>query len=370
MKELTFKMQHQPCKEHKGQAGFSLIELLISITLFAVITGAVYGIMSIAGKDRFTTNQRVQIMQSARNALNAIGRDAMNAGYNLPNTISARIPDNALNTIVGLPADTGTAVDLVAPVVAGPRIASNNLSKLTSPPNGLNTDQVSFLYQDPTFYSGRAVPVTSVTAASNLITIDTKGPDGIAGNADDIDNTIFTTNDIYLAWNNTTAALGTVTTLTGTTQLTFSAAAAADPLGLNAPTGAGQIVSLAAPFSITRVTWVTFRVLADGTLVRTVYGGSSGKTDMPLAYGVEEMKVDYVTKDGTTYSSSTPDSPGAGADKALGNADDTPSKLLDIRQVRVTLKVRSGENDLRNNNPFTTTLTATFNTRNLGYDKR
>jgi prepilin-type N-terminal cleavage/methylation domain-containing protein len=368
MKESTFQMQYKLGDERNGQAGFSLIELLISITLFATVTGAVYGIMSIASKDRFTTNQRVQIMQSARNALNAIGRDAMNAGYNLPNTISARMPDNALNTVVGLPADTGTAVDLVAPIVAGPRITSNNLSILTSSPNGLKTDQVSFLYQDPTFYSGRAVPVTSVTAASNLITIDTKGLDATAATADDIDNTIFTTNDIYLAWNNTAAALGTVTALTGTNQLTF---AATDPLSLNTPTGGGQLISLSAPFSITRVTWVTFRVLQDGTLVRTVYGGASpGKTDMPLAYGIEEMKVDYVTKDGTTYSSTTPDSPGAGTDKALGNADDTPSKLLDIRQIRVTLKVRSAENDLRNNNPFTTTLSATFNTRNLGYDKR
>jgi prepilin-type N-terminal cleavage/methylation domain-containing protein len=367
MKELTFQMQHKLGDRRNGEAGFSLIELLISITLFATVTAAVYGIMSIAGKDRFTTNQRVQIMQGARNALNAVGRDAMNAGYNLPNTVSARIPDDALNTIIGLPADTGTVADLVPPVLAGPRITSNNLSILTNSPNGLKTDQVSFLFQDLTFYSGKAVPVTSVTAASNLITIDTKGPDGVAATADDIDNTIFTTNDIYLAWNNTTAALGTVTALTGTTQLTF---AANDPLKLNNPTGAGQLVSLTAPFSITRVTWATFRVLQDGTLVRTVYGGASGTTDMPLAYGIEEMKIDYVTKDGTTYSSATPNSPGAGADKTLGNADDTPGKLLDIRQIRVTLKVRSGENDLRNNNPFTTTLSATFNTRNLGYDKR
>jgi prepilin-type N-terminal cleavage/methylation domain-containing protein len=368
MKELTFQMQHKPADQRNRQAGFSLIELLISITLFATVTGAIYGIMSIASKDRFTTNQRVQIMQSARNALNAIGRDAMNAGYNLPNTISARIPDDALNTIVGLPADTNTAVDLVAPILACPRTTTNNLSKLTTPPNGLKTDQVSFLFQDPTFYNGGSVPVTSVTGASNLVTIDTKGPDGIAATADDITNAIFTTNDLYLAWNSSTAALGTVTALPGTTQLTF----AADPLSLNLPIGgAGQVVSLTTPFSITRVTWVTFRVLADGTLVRTVYGGSgTGKTDMPLAYGIEEMKVDYVTKDGTTYSSATPDSPGAGLDKALGNADDTPSKLLDVRQIRVTLKVRSAENDLRNNNPFTTTLSATFNTRNLGYDKR
>jgi hypothetical protein len=170
--------------------------------------------------------------------------------------------------------------------------------------------------------------------------------------------------------------LTTVPTGTGNTkQLRF---ANADPLSINRPWATSLLRPCASsadtnctnyPATIKRVTWVSYKVLNDGTLVRTVYGNNTNGTnleqiqDMPLAYGVEDMQITYVMDDGTVA-----DDPVAGPDNIRGTADDTPLNLRLVRQVTVTLKAQSPQVDARTGQKHKVTLSATFNTRNLGYD--
>ena len=352
MLSKTLKMQLESNIKCNRQAGFSLIELVIAMLLFTIVTGAVYGLLEAARSDRFTTNERVEIMQGARNALNAIGRDALNAGYGFPQT-GASLPHNALSTIMGLPARAGTSLDLLTAVVAGPAINTNNLT-------GLKTDQVTFVFQDFNFNGGQPVNVTNITPSGSQVTIALSGG---------VTNSIFLPNDLYVITGSTSSAIGMETSTAATDKVLF---ASSDPLGVNTPSAAsGPIGNVPTPAAIYRIGWVTYRVLANGTLVRTVYGngtvpsGPTGLQDQPLAYNVENMKVQYVMADGTTSNS-----PAAGPDGILGTADDVPANLQNVRQVIVTLTVRSPENDRRNNTPYRLTLSSTFDTRNLGYDRR
>src|SRR5256885_5939701 len=106
--------------------GFTIIELLVSIVIFTIIMTAVFGLMRVARLDRFSTHQRVEVLQNLRVALNAVGRDALNAGYGY--TINGgSLPDNALNTLFTLSSDTNTSADILMGVVSGRNVTTNNL---------------------------------------------------------------------------------------------------------------------------------------------------------------------------------------------------------------------------------------------------
>jgi prepilin-type N-terminal cleavage/methylation domain-containing protein len=325
-----------------GQAGFSLIELILAVTLFAVVTGAIYGLLSVARRDRTTSTQRVDIMNTLRASMTYIGRDALNAGLSYPVTLNPVLVRNGrVNALTGAPPDADAARDFLPPVLAGPNVNANNLS-------GVNTDQITFAYRDTTFNivvnGGVSVPrpltISSVTTQNG---IDEIVP--VIGGVDV--NTICAPNDLYIVSGQNSTVLAVVTALDGTDTIQF---AGGDPLGINTPGAGNPLRNITGSASIKKIRLVTFRVLADGTLVRTEYangvpGGLS--QDEPLAYGVESMEVRYVMKNGTIT--------------------DNPPNQTDVRQVRVTLIARSTVLDQRGQ-PYRVTLTSTFSTRNLGYD--
>lgn len=325
-----------PARETQG--GFTIVELLVSITLFLVVTGAIYGLMSVARVDRVTATQRVDLMRNMRAALTYIGRDSLNAGLSYPATLKPVIlPEGRVSGLLGVVADTDATRDILPPVVAGPNRNVNNLS-------GVNTDQITFVYRDTTFNVQNGIPqplnVSSVTTSNG---IDQIIP--VTGGVDV--NTICAVNDLYIVSAQNSTVLAVVTGLSGTDTIQF---AAGDPLNINRPGAGNPLRNLTGSASIKKVRLVTFRVQADGTLVRTefangVAGGLS--TDEPLAYGVDTMQIIYVMKDGTITNN--------------------PPNQVDVRQVRVTLTARSSTLG-PNRQPYKITLSSTFSTRNLGYD--
>src|SRR5215469_11754760 len=116
------------------------------------------------------------------------------------------------------------------------------------------------------------------------------------------------------------------------------------------------------PAGAQRITMVTYHVVDDGTgqgtgtLVRTVYGGNNGtsaiaSSDQPLAFDVTAMNIQYYLQNGTITSNPV-------------DAD-----FPNIRQLTVTLTVKSPRKDPKTNQNYIDTLSSTFNTRNLGYEK-
>lgn len=92
-------------------------------------------------------------------------------------------------------------------------------------------------------------------------------------------------------------------------------------------------------------------------------GSSAQIQELPLAYNIEDMQIEYVLDDGTTT-----EIPSAGPDGLVGTNDDDWQGFNDVRQVQITLRVLSTETDEKTKRPESIKITSTYSTRNLGYD--
>lgn len=353
-------MQHHPTKfpatgrARSGQGGFSLLEVVASVAIFLVATSAMYGLLLVADRSRTAVNQRAELLKNIRAAMTIVGRDAYNAGYKYP-VSSVLLPDNKVSALLGVPGDVDASRDLMPPVIAGNSINPNDLS-------GVNTDQFSFVFQDPAFN----VDANNVSQPLlvNAPTFNTaSGLDEIVPISGDASSC--RAKDIMVITGRTSATVGVVTNINGSA-VQFGSG---DVLGFNSPAAIDNPMrNIQAPTTMRRASLITYRVLRDGALVRTVYANdvnrtvSSPSVDNPLVYGVEAMTVEYVLNNGTVTRN-----PLAGPDGVQGNGDDQPANQNLVRQVRVTLTVRSSEKDPAGNY-FKVTMTTTFDTRNLGYD--
>ncbi len=64
----------------KSERGFTLLEMLVAMVVFLIVTGSIYGLLQVGRIDRNRAGRRSDIMKDARAAIHLIGRDALNAG--------------------------------------------------------------------------------------------------------------------------------------------------------------------------------------------------------------------------------------------------------------------------------------------------
>lgn len=352
-----------------SEQGFSLLELMISMVIFLIVTGSVYALMQLGTYDRNRASRRSDVLKNARVAVHMIGRDVLNAGLGYHRR-GAVVPDNFNNATIGVPADVDGNRDMLTSVVVGNNLYTNNLNAVAS----TRTDMIAFAYRDVDFNGGNVITLQGVSAASGNAAIPrltASTPTGAAA---------VQLYDLMLVESDTSQALIMATAVSGTN--TFDAQAG-DPIGVNQPlNGAGQGGSVlrlcvnsadtnCTTYSATakRIFLVSYKVKPDGTLVRTVYGNNRGAgaglqiQELPLAYNVEDLQIKYILEDGTTS-----DNPSVGPDGVVGTTDDDWQGFNLVRQVLITLKVQSTENDEKTKKPESITLTSDFATRNLEYD--
>lgn len=336
-----------------GEQGFSLLELLVSMAIFLIISAAVWGLLRTAQQSRATVTEQTQLAKNVRISLNLISRDAYNAGYAYPAASTVVLPDNRISTRLGIPNDYNSTRDTVPPIIAGNNIT---LSTFNTTPN-VRTDQVTFLFKDSTFnvISGVSQPLNINAATTTTGGIDEIVP--ISGS-----NAACRVNDIYIVIGNTGSTLGLATALSGTNKIQFSNG---DLLGFNQTGTTGPLRSITVPASIQRVRMVTYFVTADGILTRREFANilpAVVSVDEPLVYNVEDFQIQYVMDDGTLS-----DNPSAGADGIAGNTDDVQANLANVRQIRLSVSVRSTEKN-SSGQYYRETMTTTVSTRNLGYE--
>ncbi len=338
------------------QRGFSIVELLVSMVIFMVVTGSIWGVLSVARQSRAVVSEQVALAKNVRVGLNLIGRDTFNAGFGYPLLNTVVLPDNRVSSLLGIPNDPDTVRDTIPPIIAGNNITLNTFNTTA----GVRTDQVTFLFKDSTFnlVAGVSQPLNINAATTTGGGIDEVVP--ISGS-----NASCRVNDIYLISGNTGSTLGLATALNGASAVQFSNG---DVLGFNQTGVGGPLRAITIPASMQRVLMTTYFVTPDGILTRREFANVPVATpavafvDEPLVYGVENFQIQYVMDDGTLS-----DNPGAGPDGVAGTADDTQASLAAVRQVRYTINVRSNELD-STGVPYRETMTSTFSTRNLGYD--
>ena len=137
MKKIFRKNLVNPAK--KSQMGFSLLEMMVSIVIFLIVTGAIYGLLQISRIDRNRSSRRSDMMKNARTAVHLIGRDVLNAGLGYHRR-GAVVPDNFISTRLGVPTDANVDRDILTSIVVGNNINTNSLNTDTT----VRTDLISF----------------------------------------------------------------------------------------------------------------------------------------------------------------------------------------------------------------------------------
>ncbi len=351
------------------QAGFSLLELIVAMVIFLIITGAIYGLLQLGMYDRNRASRRTDVLKNARVAVYMIGRDVMNAGLGY-HRVGAVVPDNLNSSLLGVAADVDNSRDMLTAIVAGHNRNTNNLNA----DNTVRTDTIAFAYRDVDFNAGSPITLQGVAAASGNAAVPRLTASTATGAA------AVQPYDLFLVESDTSQIAIMATAANGAN--TFDAAPG-DPLGINqALNGVGQAGSVlrqctsSADQNCTtylatakRFYLVSYQVKPDGTLTRKIYGNNRGAAstaqiqELPLAYNVQDFQIKYVLDDGTMV-----DSPSAGADGIVGTADDDWQGFNKIRQVMVTISVQSTEIDEKTKKPESITFKSTFATRNLAYD--
>jgi prepilin-type N-terminal cleavage/methylation domain-containing protein len=355
------------CREKRNidysQAGFSLLEMIIAVTVFLIVTSAVYGLLKVGIISRNTINNRSESITNARAAVNSVGKDVINAGLGF-SRVGGVVPDDFVKDHLNTRGDSGSQRDLLTAIVAGNNVRESDLSV-----SGQKNDIIAFAFRDLQFNGGNSISITDAPILSitdNSIVLKT--PTDACANCRPFDLYLVESGDGKQAVVMATAVPDTNTIVLGRN----------DPLGLNQTVidsnsdkrsiltkcilgNTVNCVNYASGVTAKKIYWISFSVDVDGTLVRTTYGNNTGGTAAqqiqrnPIAHGVQNFQVRYLMQDGTISE-----------DPSQNN--DFPMKMNEVVQVEITMTIKSANDEGSVTNTELLNVTSTFSTRNLKYD--
>lgn len=396
-------MEQMQSKNRKYQAGFSLLEMLVAVSLFIIVTGSIYTLLELGRSDRNRTSRRGDTQKNARIAMYLIGRDVMNSGLGYHKT-GALVPDDFLANRLGVPYDPNAGRDTLTSVACGNNVFTNKFL-----PSNQKTDAIAFIYRDLDFNSGKPIVVIDEVGTSSatkvVFQLPTPTPTispspSVTPSFDAATNfSSVSNNDLFMAETKTSQIVGIVTSKDATNyRLNVDST---DNLGLNQErnkkdssnnfigslfrkcTSTGDVNcttfdgTQTGGIVLKKIEMVSYQVTNDGTLVRTVYGNNtSGAANeqiqqRAIAYGVQDFQIRYQMMDGTVL-----DDPVAGADgirgvnPTTGTSDDIPTNMNNVRYVSIALTVSSTEVDEKSGKAEIIVLNSTFSLRNMGYDDK
>ena len=319
-------------------AGYSLVELLISMGIFTVIMGATMAGLSDVIKGNDTILQMANMNNSVRAGMDLMVRDFLQIGSGLPAAHAVTIPSGAGSVTVRIPGPPGTNFMTAAGDTSLPALMPFPQQGPTI--NGVQTDAITVLMADNTFLD---VNLTTV-AANNVVVVPFAGP-GLDPRFNGADRVV--AGQLMMISKNSMNTLVQVTGVNpGARQLTF---ANGDSLRLNqagaatgnlpflnaqAPTLAANAALAAAATRVTRIRMISYYLDATSDplhprLVRRVNNGhpttfnnttlgtavAVDATDLQLAYDINNGAgnpgdVEMVAADLTTGGACTPNACG------------------------------------------------------------
>src|SRR3990172_917691 len=92
----------------RADSGFSLIELMVVLVIFLIVTGAVFGLLNVAQVRYRSEQQFLDSLQGARTGLEQITRDIHRAGYPALNAYDTvpQTPPSAWTVAGGVPSNS------------------------------------------------------------------------------------------------------------------------------------------------------------------------------------------------------------------------------------------------------------------------
>jgi prepilin-type N-terminal cleavage/methylation domain-containing protein len=345
-------------------AGFSLLEMLIAMVVFTIIMTAIYGLLRIGNVSRNAINDRGETIKNARVAVNAVGRDVVNAGLGF-SRVGGIVPDDYAADHLDTPDDSGQERDLLTGIIAGNNIRESDLSV-----GGQKNDVIAFAFRDLQFNNGNPLSVTRTPwtdIIDNSIVLKSVTTDAFS---------ICRPFDLYLIESKDgKQAIVMATSVPDNNTIVLGID---DPLNINQEVvnlssndrsiliqclsgNTSNCMDYSLGVTAKKIYWVSFSVEADGTLVRTSYGNNSSGTaaeqiqKFPLAYGVQNFQVRYLMQDGTVS-----DDP--------SNGNTTPLKMNEVVQVEISITIQADGNENGVTSTELINVTSTFSTRNLKYD--
>jgi len=303
-----------------SEAGFSLMELMVSLMVMLIIGGAAFSLMRSSMRVSITSFELTDAQESVRIAQEYINRDLLNAGDGLNSLSNIKVTSafvsNYLSKNPGLDVShlgiltsdndcpAGVAVPQTTPAVT-----------VRSSP--LLTDRISILARDTNF--------TTITPVS----IDATGANITLRAGDEVN---FAVGEVYFLTSSAGSTFCTVRAINGagtsTPTLNF---ASGDVFGLNVPgvSGVGLIRTIAdgGATAIQRMQIIQYYVNSNGLLVRRVFGvKGSGFTEATIAEHITSLQFRYILK--TTDASGNVVQP---------VAQMSSTQQTDARQVEVTV---------------------------------
>jgi|SRR5882724_289885 len=289
-----------PKHKLQNQAGYSMVELLVSLGMTIVISAASFALFGSSMKFANATFHITDAEQSLRNAHEVMNRDLTTAGDGLRGIGTITAPLTFVNTfLTRTPVTCGS--DPNYPCI-GIVTSDDNIPTATAVPKASvavnfqpNSDRISMLTRDTTFNNGNGVSVLAgkitVSGSNTLINV---GSTNIG---------LFQANEIYAIVSQNSAAFGVVT---GVNSGTFVITLANNDggFGLNQTTSTAPISVVSGVtsgastqnVSILRYQIIQYFVDANGLLIRRVFGVSGGSfLDSVVAEHLTNLQFRYLT---------------------------------------------------------------------------
>ncbi len=284
-----------PNRKLNRQAGFSMMELMISLATMTIVTGCAFALIGGSIKYTHATFHLTDAEQTLRTAHEIINRDLTTAGNGLRGVSMIKLPKAFVaNYLTLAPDPTDPNYVNLALVVSDDNVPTNTAVPQSNPAATVlgGSDRITMLTQDTTFNNGNAVSLFA-----GQITVSGSNTNLAVGAAN---IGLFQAGEIYAVNTQNGMAFGVISSVNTTTNTLVMTNG--DVLGLNetsstAPiyTVAGLALGSSTAASIIRMQIIHYYVKANNLLVRRVFGVKGAAfADSVIAEHVTNLQFRYL----------------------------------------------------------------------------
>jgi len=382
----------------RRDAGFTLIEMMITMGLTLIIMASTLGAMNNAIRASESASLMTGMNQGLRTAMDIMVRDMLQVGQGLPSGRTIDIPNGTSSTAIKIPGPPlspavtrtlpATATELTA-IVPGPGAGPTI--------NGIATDAITMVLADGAFLSTISDYDVNLTALNATRMIVDPAVDISNGGADDLHVC-----DLIMLQKSTSTTLVQITSAptpssTGAAAQTVSFAVN-DSLNLNqtaaangtltkhvaiAPTEVADATTGFVPSTATRIRLISYyldaitdpnrprlvRRVNNGTKANcaTVYDNTSGTA---VAFDVENLQITYDLVDGVTNPSGVKMNAADLAGTTGGACAPRSCSPNQIRKINVTITGRSRTTLRQTRQYYRNSLTTQVSLRSMSFIDR